>query len=134
MPLHSQPVSTMTSQEKYLYHQIHPLKLLTDWSTGIISLYFFWHHHFFAAVAIALIPPIVASSLLIKFANLEGQRASRFGHYVQRYMSRAMETLRLLGFVVMAAGAWSHAPWIIGVGLCIILFAWLNGIFLGHPA
>jgi hypothetical protein len=124
----------MTPQEKYLYHQIHPLKLLTDWGTGLLSLYLFWHHQLILAAAIALIPPIVASWLLIKFANLEGQRAARFGHYVQRSMTRAMETLRLLGYIVMAAGAWYHTPWIIGLGLCIILFAWLNGILLGPTA
>jgi len=70
---------------------------------------------------------------LIKFANLEGQRASRFGRYVQRYMTRGMETLRLVGYGV-GLGAWYHAPWIIALGLCIILFAWFNGIILGHPA
>jgi len=123
----------MTTQEKYLYHQIHPLKLLTDWITGLLSLYFFWRHQLLAAVAIALIPPIVVSGLLIKFGNLERQRVSRFGHYVQRYMTRAMEILRLVGYIIMADGAWYHAPWTIALGLCIILFAWLNGIILGHP-
>jgi len=29
----------MTNREKVLYHQIHPLKLLTDWSTGAVSFY-----------------------------------------------------------------------------------------------
>jgi len=38
--------------------------------------------------------------------------------------------VRLLGYIVMAAGAWYHAPWIFGLGLLIILFAWLNGILL----
>jgi hypothetical protein len=61
----------MTPKEKILYHQIHPLKLLTDWSTGLLALYFFWRHDFVAAVMTALIPAIVVSSLLIKFANLE---------------------------------------------------------------
>jgi hypothetical protein len=56
------------------------------------------------------------------------QRASRFGHYVQRYMTRTMETLRLVGFIIMALGAWYHAPGVIGIGLILILSAWLNGI------
>jgi hypothetical protein len=124
----------MTPQEKYLYHQVHPLKLLTDWGTGLLALYFFWRHDFVAAAAIALIPPIVVSWLLIKFANLERQRASRFGHYVQRYMTRAMEALRLVGYIIMAAGAWYHAPWIIALGLATILGAWLNGVVARHPA
>ena len=122
----------MTPQEKYLYHQIHPLKLLTDWVTGLLALYFFWRHELFAAVATALIPPVVVSWLLITLANLERQRASRFGHYVQRYMTRTMEALRLVGYIIMAAGAWYHAPFFIGLGLLIILSAWLNGTLTSH--
>jgi hypothetical protein len=118
----------MNPQEKYLYHQIHPAKLLTDWITGVISLYFFWRHDVLAALAIALVPPVVASFLLIKFANLEKQRASRFGHYVQRHMPRSIEALRLLGYVAMAVGAWYHAPWVLIAGLIMILGAWLNGL------
>jgi hypothetical protein len=69
-----------------------------------------------------------------KFANLEKQRASRFGFYVQRYMTRVMEALRLSGYITMAAGAWYHALWIIGLGLAIILLAWFNGIVAGSSA
>jgi hypothetical protein len=124
----------MTQQEKYLYHQIHPLKLLTDWTAGLLALYFFWRHDFVAAVLIALIPAIAVSQLLINFANLERQRASRFGHYVQRYMTRTMEALRLVGYIIMAAGAWYHALFFIGLGLLIILSAWLNGIASGQSS
>ena len=124
----------MTPEEKHLYHQIHPLKLLTDCSTGLLALYFFWRHQVITASAIALIPPVVVSWFLIKFANLEGQRASRFGHYVQRHLTRAMETIRLAGYVIMALGAWYHALGVITLGLAIILGAWLNGIVAGRSA
>jgi hypothetical protein len=124
----------MTPQEKILYHQIHAAKLLTDWSTGLLALYFFWRHDFVAAVMTALIPAMVVSSLLIKFANLERQRASRFGHYVQRYMTRTMEALRLVGYIIMAAGAWYHALFFIGLGLLIVLGAWLNGVASGQSS
>jgi len=86
------------------------------------------------AIGNALLPAIVVSWLLITFGNLERQRASRFGHYVQRYMTRAMEILRLVGYITLAVGAWYHAPWIIALGLCNIVFDWLNGTLLGHPA
>ena len=124
----------MTPKEKYLYHQIHPLKLLTDWTTGLLALYFFWRHDLVAAVATALIPAMVVSSLLINFANLERQRASRFGHYVQRYMTRVMEALRLVGYIIMAAGAWYNALFFIGLGFLIVLGAWLNGIASGQSS
>jgi hypothetical protein len=87
----------LTPQEKYLYHQIHPVKLLTDWSAGLLSLYFFWRHDFVAAAVIALIPAVVVSWMLIRFSYLERRRASRFGHDVRRYMIRTMEAPRLVG-------------------------------------
>ena len=49
-------------------------------------------------------------------------------------MTRTMEALRLVGFIIMAAGAWYRAPFFIGLSLLIILGAWLDGIFANHPA
>jgi hypothetical protein len=72
----------MELQEKYLYHQIHPLKLLTDWGTGILALYPLWQHNLLPALMIALIPPPIASFLLIRFAGLEKYRNSSFGTYM----------------------------------------------------
>jgi len=34
----------MTGGEKYLYHQIHPLKLAAEWAAGLASLYPLWQH------------------------------------------------------------------------------------------
>ena len=42
--------------------------------------------------------------------------------------------IALVGYGVTGLGAWYHALWIIALGLCIILFAWFNGIILGPPA
>jgi len=47
----------MTLQEKVLYHQIHPLKLITDWGTGLAALYLFWQHALFGALLLALVRP-----------------------------------------------------------------------------
>jgi hypothetical protein len=54
MPLLSHYRSAMAPRDKYLYHQTHPARLLTDWITGLIALYFFWRHEIPAATAIAL--------------------------------------------------------------------------------
>ena len=40
----------MTPQEKSLYHQIHPLKLLTDSSAEVLSLYLFWKRKLLAGL------------------------------------------------------------------------------------
>jgi hypothetical protein len=46
----------MTSVEKSLFHQIHPLKHVADWGTGLLALYPFWQHELLAAILIAFIP------------------------------------------------------------------------------
>jgi hypothetical protein len=41
-------------------------------------------------------------------------------------MTRAMELLRLAGYIVMAFAAWYHQPWLILFGLAVILLAWFG--------
>lgn len=121
-------------QEKYIYHQIHPLKLLTDWGTGILALYPLWKHELLPALIIALIPPAIVSFLLMRFADLEKYRDSSFGKYIQKYMTRQMEAIRFAGYAAMAIGAWVHIIWLIPVGLILILYGWFRGwIFPNNP-
>ncbi len=120
----------MNFQEKSLYHQIHPLKLFTDWSTGIIALYPFWQNNLLAALIIAAVPSILVSFMLIRFANLEEYKQSTFGKYVHQYMTRPVEMMRFAGYALMAVGAWVHAVWFIPAGLLVILLAWLRGVII----
>ncbi len=117
----------MTLQEKSVYHQIHPLKLFTDWSTGIIALYPFWQHQLLMALLIAFIPSILVSFILIRFVDLEKYKQSAFGNYIRQYMTRPVEMARFAGYAVMAIGAWYHAAWLIPLGLLVILLAWFRG-------
>jgi hypothetical protein len=117
----------MTLREKALYHQIHPAKLATDILAGFVSLYFFWSHQVWVGLAVHLVPPIVASALLIRFADLEALEASPLGQYIGRHMSRAVEGVRLLGDLIMVAGAWLHLWWVIVLGVAVVAAAWLSG-------
>jgi len=114
----------MTTYEKYLYHQVHPLKLLTDWGSGLAALYFFWKQELLLAVLVAVVPSLVISGVLIRFASLEHYATSKRGQYIKTHMTRARERLRLAGYVVMAFAAWYHLPWMILSGLLVILLAW----------
>jgi len=114
----------MTTYEKYLYHQVHPLKLLTDWGSGLAALYFFWKQELLLAVLVAVVPSLVISGVLIRFASLEHYATSKRGQYIKTHMTRARELLRLAGYVVMAFATWYHLPWIILSGLLVILLAW----------
>lgn len=117
----------MNPQEKYLYHQIHPLKLFTDIGAAFGGLCFLWHHQLAFALVVMLAPPFVVSFLLMRYADLEPYRQSAFGKYIARAMTHAMEAVRLAGMVVTALGGWHHSLWIIVAGIVIVLFGWLRG-------
>jgi hypothetical protein len=78
----------MDFREKQLYHQIHPAKLFTDWSTGFIALYFLWQHNLVVALVIMFVPAITVSLLMVRYLDLEKYKQSPFGRYVRVYMSR----------------------------------------------
>ncbi len=120
----------MTIQERSLYHQIHPLKLLTDWSTGLMALYLLWKHRPAAGLTVALIPSVAVSLAIIRFANLEKYQRSPLGRYVSYYMSGTAEAARLAGYGVMAAGTWYPRVRLIPLGFLVILAAWLYGLVL----
>ena len=117
----------MNLKEKYLYHQIHPLKLFADSSAAAGSLCLLWRHQLAFALVVMLAPPLLVSFLLMRYADLEPYRQSVFGKYIARSMSHAMEAVRLAGMAVTALGAWHQSLWIIFAGIAIVLFGWLRG-------
>jgi hypothetical protein len=118
----------MTLQEKTLYHQIHPLKLGTDILAQIASGILFWEHQLLWGLLAMLIPPIIASAILVNVLDLRRIRASAVGRYLKRSMTHAMEAVRLAGTVPISCGAWYHAPWLIALGLGMVVFGWLRGL------
>jgi hypothetical protein len=125
---------TMDFRERALYHQIHPLKLLTDWSSGFGAAYLLWQHRLVAGLVLGLIPPLVVSVLLMRWADLERYKISRFGRYVACYMTRSMELLRLAGAVLLWVGAWYHIPLLLVGGVAVVLVAWARGkLWPGSP-
>ena len=118
----------MTLREKLLYHQIHPLKLATDIGVTFPSCYLLWRHHLIAALAITLLPPIIVSVIIINAFDLEPYKHSPFGKYLATSMTREMEALRLVGFVLVAVASWWHQVWLLPCGLLIVLLAWLRGV------
>src|SRR5437588_7612937 len=113
----------MTPQEKVLYHQIHPLKLLTDISAEVVSLYLFWKRKPVLSLAAALVPPIVASALITSLVDLEPYKRSTLGRYIRVYMTPPVVAARALGTVITHSGAWYHRPMLIPVGLATVLLA-----------
>jgi len=121
---------TMTPQEKTLYHQIHPLKLFTDISAEIISLYLFWQRRLIAGMLVLLLPPIIASTLIMNLADLEKYKQSAFGRYIHTYMTTPVVLVRILGTVITHIGAWYRLPALIPLGVATVLLGWLKGVLL----
>jgi hypothetical protein len=119
----------VTFQEKMLYHQIHPAKLATDIGVTFPACYLFWQHQMVAPLGISLLPPIIVSAVILGAdVNLEPYKHSSFGRYLNTYMTRTAEAVRLLGFALMAIGCWFHQGWLLPCGLVVVLLAWLRGI------
>lgn len=118
----------MNFRERQKYQEIHPAKLLTDITTAAVALYLLWHHKLYLGIIIAFLPSIIATSVIVQWVNLDRYKHSPLGTYIDRYMTTSMRGLRLGGFVVMCIGVWYHIPWLIPLGLCVIVLAWLRGL------
>jgi hypothetical protein len=119
----------VTLEEKKIYSQIHPIKLLTDIVTGFGAVYLLWLHYLIVAVCIAFIPSTVVSLYLIAKVDLEKYKDSSFGTYLRRNVaSKSSDWIRFAGFVVMLTGGWINMLWLAAVGFLIILFVWVKGM------
>jgi hypothetical protein len=91
--------------DRALYHQIHPLKLVTDTATSIVGIWLLAGHRLAWALVVMLLPPAVVSGYLMAFARLESLRASHFGQHVRRSMTASVIGVRLVEMLMMCVGA-----------------------------
>jgi hypothetical protein len=120
--------SVMTRQEKLLYHQIYPAKLLADWIPGMGTIYLMWRHQLVATLVITFGLAFLATFLVIQAVDLKPYRDSRFGRYLKKYMSPFWQGVRFSGQVMIWIGAWDHRWWLMGLGLFVIIFGWAHGL------
>lgn len=118
----------MEREERLLYHQIHPLKLVTDIVTALAAAGACWTHRLGLALIIGWVPSIVVSLALLRWADLEPYRTSAFGRYVRRFMTRRVELARFAGLIPLWGGAWLRRPALVAAGVAWILACWLSGI------
>jgi len=116
--------------EKVLYHQIHPAKLAADVSGSIVSTYLMRRRRFAWAMLAAFVPAVLASVLVIRYADLERRKHSPFGRYMQRYMDRrVVDAWRFFGQVLMWVGAWYRVGKLVPIGLATAVAAWVSGLW-----
>lgn len=119
----------MTQREKRLYHQIHPVKLATDFGTAFVATVLLWTHDLILAIVVGVIPSIIVSVVIVTAADLEQRKASSFGRYTKEYMdSRIVDGVRLTGFLIMAIGGWWHLVWGILFGFLVVVICWTRGL------
>ncbi len=120
----------MHFSEKVLYQQIHPAKLAADVGGSLVSTYLMWRRRFAWAMVAAFVPAIVASSLVIRYADLERRKHSRSGRYMRRYMDRrVLDAWRFFGQAVMWVGAWYRVGKLVPIGWAIVVAAWVSGLW-----
>jgi hypothetical protein len=120
----------MTRHERNIYHQIHPAKLAADAAAGFVAVASFSAGHAALGAAAAVLPPVAASWLVLRHAGLERQRRSRFGAYVNKYMTARAQAQRVAGFAVLLHGAWTHSFLAPVFGAALILHAWAAGLLV----
>lgn len=118
----------MKLSDRSLYHQIHPAKLGADWLTTPVALYFFWQRRLVPGLFATFLPPIFASTIIMRFVDLEPYRRSSTGRYMRLHMSPAMMAVRLAGAVIMSVAAWSHRPIGLPLGLIVVGLGWSRGL------
>ncbi|HTM68842.1 MAG TPA: hypothetical protein VL426_06120 [Candidatus Binatia bacterium] len=120
----------MTSKEKTLYHQIHPAKLAADLVAGIGAVVLFAKGHPWPALALAVVVPVAATVAVIRYADLEPLKRSRFGAYVKKFMTTSAQVQRLAGFAILCWAAWKGS-YLLGVlGAALIVHAWVAGLLI----
>ena len=50
-------IGSVDLRERILYHQINPLKLITDWCTGLAATWLMWDHDLILALVVGIVPP-----------------------------------------------------------------------------
>jgi hypothetical protein len=114
-------------QDRERYHQLHPAKLVTDWSTAIVAGGLLWSSQPLAAVVVGFAPSIVVSSAFFsgRFDRaLEAIRRRPIARAIAPKLSVDINTLRFAGLAVSWAGCWFHRAWMIPAGVFVILGAW----------
>jgi hypothetical protein len=69
-------------------------------------------------------PSVLMSAALVRFGNFSKTQASRVGAYLRRYMTPAMQGLRLSGMAIAALAAWLHAWWLLPLAFIVIAWGW----------
>lgn len=116
----------MTGPDRERYHQLHPTKLLIDWSTAISAGGLLWWRQPLTVV-VGFVPSITATVVFLsgRFDHaLEAIQRKRVAHAIAPQLSADINALRFAGLAISWAGCWSHQAWLLPAGVFVILGGW----------
>src|SRR5262245_48118053 len=117
----------MNRRERERFHQLHPGKLLVDWSTAIVAGALLWQRRPLAAAAVGFGPSIVVTAVFLSGRldrALEAIRARPLAQAVAPQLSADVNALRFAGLALAWAGCWFHRAWLIPAGPIVIIAGW----------
>jgi hypothetical protein len=114
----------LSRREKLLFHQIHPAKLATDIASGVASTWLMWVHCWELALPLAFIPSIVATAVIMRWADIEQLKDSAFGRYVARHMTALATAIRSAGQIAMWIAAWERSIALVITGAFVVVVGW----------
>lgn len=118
----------LSFEERVLYQQAHPLKLLVDLVSGAVALPLLWLHHLAPALVVGMGPPTMAAMLVVLLADLDDLAYSPYGRAARFALSSAMQVVRLAGYAALGYGAWSRDPALSAIGAALTLGAWIPSL------
>ena len=117
----------MTARERELFHQLHPAKLLTDWSTAAIAGALLWFRHPYAALAVGWGPSVLVTALFLSGrldAALERLRGRPVVQIIAPRLTADVNAIRFAGLAFWWVGCWLHQWLLIPFGVVMIGAGW----------
>ena len=115
-------------RENAVLHQVHPLKLATDIAAAGASTVLLWRRRPLAGLLVRYVPPMVASALVLGFADLDRLRGAPAGRYVLRHMPDGAVAVRFAGDTLMALAAWRRSGPGLAAGAALVMAGWSHGV------
>lgn len=120
------------TRDDAMVHQVHPVKLCTDIAAAAASTGLLWRRRLLAGLLIRYLPPMVASGLVLAFADLDRLRQTAGGRYVLGHMPDGAVAIRFAGDTLMAAAGWRRSVPGVALGAAVIVAGWSHGLLPQH--
>jgi hypothetical protein len=119
----------MTRDERFLYIQVHPLRIAAAVAGGAWALPLLWTHHPLSGLVVAGGPQAAAAAAVARSPEgLGWVRASRLGRYARRHLGGRAEAARALAGATVLWAAWAHRPVLLGAAAVTLGGVWLHGL------